>query len=208
LYIKKHTILLSLKKAYPTSKNSQVLPANLTYDSKISDVDIPLPNCQLPSTLSINEVPAVDTYLIVVWAVATGQDIIKIFRKVHIYNEHQSQLELIKDSDLEGIPDMTNESKGNSGQVDTTKFESFTATNTATTPGSRGASASFRGTGMDLGSTTTTTATSSVDLKEQDNIEKIKAMGFSNEPLILDKLRDNEGNIEKTVRDLVDMESQ
>jgi len=173
------------KKVYPISKNSQVLPAYLTYDSKVpSDVDISLPNCQLPSTLSINEVPAVDTYLIAVWAGVTGQDsIVKIIRKVHIYNEHQSQLELIKDNELEEIPHIGNES--NSGQVDTDKFQSLTVTNTPTT-----------------------TTISSVDLKEQDNIEKIKAMGFSNESLILDKLRENEGNIEKTVRDLVDMESQ
>jgi len=179
-------VTLTLK-VYPTSKNSQILPAYLTYDSKIpSDVDISLPNCQLPSTLAINEVPAVDTYLIAVWAGLTGQDsIVKIIRKVHIYNEHQSQLELIKDNELEEIPRIGNEWEGNSSQVDTDKFQRLTVRNTATT-----------------------TTTSSVDLKEQDNIEKIKAMGFSNESLILDKLRENEGNIEKTVRDLVDMESQ
>jgi len=163
-------------KIFPNG-NSQVLSGTSKYmanDSPIPNMDVSLPNCQLPSTLAINEVPAIDTYLVMVWAGLGSnkqESIIKLYRKVYIYNEHQAQLEFLKDSELEQETDV-NES-----------LEDFVATNS-----------------KDL-----KLLDMNADQIEQDKINQIKALGFSNETLIRKKLQETEGNLEKTILQLVDL---
>jgi len=141
----------------------------VTCDPYIPNIDISLPNCQLPDTLDIDQVPAIDTYLVLVWAGLAGQDsVVKLFRKIHIYNEHQAQLELLKDSDLELYNDIKETKLSDS-------VKELQIIN------------------------------QSLDQTEQEKIEQIKAIGFSNENLIRTKLREYGGDVDKTIQQLVDL---
>jgi len=143
-----------------------------------------LPVCLLPESIKVHEVPATDLYLIVVWSHPTKEHTLKLVHKVYIYNENQNLLEQIKDKELD-------EKAKNDTSLDEPEIEE--ALNQLNVSENVEKSKILK----------TEEKMKEISPNQSAELIKLKGMGFSDEAILLQKLKENGGDLDKTVASLV-----
>jgi len=143
-----------------------------------------LPVCLLPESVKVHEVPATDLYLIVIWAHPTKEHTLKLVHKIYIYNEKQSLLEQIKDKELD-------EKAKNDTSLDAPEIEE--ALNRLDVSENVKESKILK----------TEEKMKEISPNQSEQLIKLKGMGFSNEAILLQKLKENGEDLDKTVASLV-----